>query len=132
METRPVGLIVDDNKINILFLKATLDAIGLPAETAASGPAAIAQCRTKRFDFVLLDYHMPDMDGAEVLRWMNENLVERPAVIVVTADHSRRAHDLFTTLGCNALLLKPVSVASLAEVLAPFFPAGFGQSRTAG
>jgi len=113
----PVALIVDDNDLNVALFQAMLNAFGWRADIAKSGMTAFARLSASPYAAVLLDYHMPGVKGDMVLEWMNENLEQRPPVIVVTADDSDAARERFAFLDCNAYLVKPVGVTDMRDTL---------------
>ena len=65
---QPTILVVDDSDLNCEVAHATLESMGCRVTIAKSGRAAIDACRQNPFDAILLDVHMPDMDGHEVAR----------------------------------------------------------------
>lgn len=117
--SHPKALIVDDNEVNVTVLRCALETLDVPFDIAMSGPEALERLQSGRYAVVLLDYHMPDMDGAEVLDWMNANLDERPAVIVVTADARNEIRLKFEALGCDGFVTKPISLSVLVPALSP-------------
>lgn len=116
MQRRPV-LIVDENPNARMRMERALDARGLKNIVhAANGNEAIAVLEKyeapglslPRPSLMLLDLHLPDRDGFEVLRWIRSRARwDSFPVIVFTASDApediRRAHQL----GCNAYVLKP-------------------------
>jgi CheY-like chemotaxis protein/HPt (histidine-containing phosphotransfer) domain-containing protein len=69
---QPSILVVDDSDLNCEVAHATLESMGCRVTIAKSGRAAIDACRHSRFDAILLDIHMPDMDGHEVARTLRD------------------------------------------------------------
>src|SRR5688572_7695426 len=69
-ETAPTArlLVVDDNAVSLRIATSTLRHAGFDVSDATSGAAALARFAGQRFDVVLLDLVMPDMDGFEVCR----------------------------------------------------------------
>ncbi len=59
-------LVVDDDKPMLMMIKETLQGCNLLIATAESGKAALAKAKTNQFDLILLDIHLPDMDGYKV------------------------------------------------------------------
>src|SRR5215470_12030933 len=53
---------------------------------AASGAAAIELCKKERFDAIILDVGLPDMDGREVCRVLRRNAVSAPVIMLTAAD----------------------------------------------
>jgi CheY-like chemotaxis protein len=69
-------LLVDDSKDNLTALAAVLEPLGERVVTARSGRDALARLLEDRFAVILLDVHMPDMDGFECRTWTGSR---RPA-----------------------------------------------------
>ena len=111
-------LIVHDNRSAIDVLYEMALTLGMRPSTAASGAAAIdavdhALEISKPYDFVLMDYAMPDMNGVECamkMRQAHGDLV--PAVIMVSAYNSN-----FSEVPVSAVLRKPVTVTELTNAL---------------
>lgn len=79
-------LIVDDNKLNLMAAKMTLDPL-YKVTAVSMGAQALQYLESNSCDLVLLDIDMPDMDGFEVLEKMKEmNLQQLPPVIFLTAN----------------------------------------------
>ncbi|WP_189702608.1 response regulator [Subsaximicrobium wynnwilliamsii] len=100
-------LIVDDNKINLLITKKTLERIpGCTCETASNGKEAISLVKQKDFDMVLMDINMPEMDGFEVtkhIRLFNPNI----PVLALTALNSGEVSAKAEACGMNQVITKP-------------------------
>jgi len=117
----PCVLVIEDNPADRAWLVRTLSAEGYAVETAATGEAAIARCRTRTFDAITLDVLLPDMSGWDVLRAMETGtLNDKTPVIAVTITTGERVGAGFPI---HCLLTKPVSafelLASLEHALAP-------------
>ncbi len=101
-------LVVDDTPEIQRYLRVILELDSHRVETAGSGPEAL-QClgRVHAPEVVLLDVQMPEMDGFETLRRMQE-LRPKPKVIMCSGeDDPSKVHQAFA-LGAHAYLLKPV------------------------
>ena len=113
-------LLVDDNKVNLLVLKAMLKGI-LPCETtmALDGAEALKELKApgaEPFDLVLTDLWMPTMDGEALVRAIRaDSSLASLRVAVVTADVELR--DKASSMGFDGILLKPVTVESLRRFL---------------
>ena len=122
MSTRPRILIVDDDPTVRLVLAHQLRMLGYQSDAVASGPEAIRCVRARRYALVLMDYHMPGMDGIEAaraIRAMNADArVAHPLrIVAVTADY---LVDLAVLVGSgmDQVLRKPVTFSDLQRTLA--------------
>ncbi|RDE09805.1 PleD family two-component system response regulator [Pelagibacterium lacus] len=111
-------LIVDDIPTNVKLLEARLLAEYFEVATAASGPEAIAICRSRDIDIVLLDVMMPGMDGFEVSQILKRDTATAhiPIVMITALDQpSDRVKGL--EAGADDFLTKPVDdIQLLARV----------------
>jgi CheY-like chemotaxis protein len=96
-------LIVDDDLTTRETLRTSLTAAGYVTEVRATGWEAIDAAIRTRPDVILLDYHLPDMDGLSCLRTLRRRLEEpnqRPPVALFTADWDVEQHsDVVQALG---------------------------------
>ena len=110
-------LLVDDSALNRALASHMLERLGCVVRTAASGAEAVALAR-RTFDAVVMDLHMPGMDGREAALAIHAN--EREAgkritpIVVLTADEPlAAAYELW----CDAYLTKPVTIEQLDAAL---------------
>lgn len=82
-------LIAEDEERISSFLERGLTASGFTTETAVTGDEALALARTGRFDLVILDLGLPNMDGFEVLRELRLEDEELPVVILTARENVR-------------------------------------------
>ncbi len=110
-------LIVDDNIINVEPLKRYLGRMGVEVRTAENGPQALQLVATRAPQVMFLDWHMPGMDGLEVIHRMKQEVWSRDVrIITLTAlvgDHVR-AEAL--SAGADAFLPKPARLAEAAAL----------------
>ncbi len=106
---RPKLLIVDDQAINIRALYEVF-AADYQVYMATSGVQALAVCRDKQPDLVLLDVVMPGMDGHEVCRRIKAEAGSRDTpVIFVTAQHDEAAETRALEIGAVDFISKPIN-----------------------
>lgn len=112
-------LIVDDEPTNRQVLEEALTAFGHATTSASDGAQALELLASGRFDAVLLDLHMPQMSGLDVLDRMRAGPGPNRQVpaVCVTADVLSRRPDDYLDLGFQAFLSKPVQIAKLAAVI---------------
>ncbi len=113
-------LVVDDTKTNYFVIKNLLSLFRISSDYAESGIQAIKKMEEKKYDLVLLDYMMPEMDGEETLKQMRsrvgENFSQIP-VIAVTANAAVGGRDAFQRLGFSDYISKPIELVQLKAVL---------------
>jgi signal transduction histidine kinase/ligand-binding sensor domain-containing protein/CheY-like chemotaxis protein len=111
-------LVIDDDEINREVAGRMLRVLGHDVETMASGMDALALIAMRRFDVVLLDLHMPDMDGFEIARRMGATVQGAPfRIFSMSADLSQEALDRCRALGMAGAITKPVRLESLRRTL---------------
>lgn len=106
---------VDDDPVNLRVVEEILTAFGHHAVKALSGPEALDQLSRQAFDVVLMDIHMPEMSGIEVLKRLRSSTGpgrETP-VIALTADILSREPSEYLALGFSGFVPKPVMVQGL-------------------
>ncbi|MEQ8403554.1 MAG: ATP-binding protein [Oceanicaulis sp.] len=109
-------LVVDDNPVSRTVLGEFLSTAGATYCEAGDGQAALAAIRSGEcFDAVLMDLHMPDLSGLDVLRALRSE--ERPPVIFITADVSTRTQSELAASEAFCTLKKPVDFSDLTEAL---------------
>jgi PAS domain S-box-containing protein len=127
---RPEGglsiLVAEDNEINALLARALLVKLGHHPMMAASGGAAIdswlaARAAGTPFDRVLMDLHMPGMDGLEATRRIRAIEAEeggaRTPIVALTANASSEDRDACLAAGMDGFLIKPLDRERLAAAL---------------
>ena len=111
-------LVVDDNSAAAQLLSEQLQELGFSVQTANSGLAAIEALKQAAYDFVMLDWLMPGMDGLETVRAIRgAHIRSAPFVLMVTA---HRRHELVkgaALLGIEHVLSKPVNSSLLVNTM---------------
>ncbi len=107
-------LLVDDEKGFVDVLTNRLGRRGIQAVKAYSGTEALQALREAKFDVMVLDLKMQDLDGIEVLKIVRKMAPELP-VIILTGHGSRTAAEDGMTLGAFDYLTKPCELNELME-----------------
>jgi signal transduction histidine kinase/DNA-binding NarL/FixJ family response regulator len=104
-------LVVDDNTINRQVVQLFLRLMDVEVSEAANGLIALELLRLEPFDIVLLDVHMPVMDGMETIRRIRASTAEwsRVPVIALTADAMSGDRERYCALGMDGYASKPIS-----------------------
>ena len=118
-------LIVDDNEINLMVGKKLLRDTKVQVDTAASGTECLRMTIQNRYDVILMDHFMPDMDGIEcmhTIRTQTGGLNQNTPVVILTANAGDESRALYRREGFDGYLLKPVSGKELEEELLRHLP----------
>lgn len=112
-------LLVDDNFANRKVARIFLRAFGALVVEAGNGVEAMKEIRTKDFDLVLLDVHMPVMDGREVIREIRCS--DQPwrdiPVIALTAHAMQGDEEKFLSLGMDGYIAKPIDQTEFNDTM---------------
>ena len=117
-------LIVDDNDLNLKVITNLLKETRMKMDTAVSGKECLEMLRRNgRYNCVLLDIMMPDMNGVETLHAMvDEGLKGDMPVIALTADATSGAAKTYQDEGFDEYLTKPISYEKCEATLINFLP----------
>ncbi len=116
-------LVVDDVDDLRALITQTVSATGARCETASNGAEAVACARAQDFDLILLDKHMPVLDGESAMRQLRASGYAG-AIVALSADVlEHEAGEGGSRRGFNARLAKPIDRGRLYAVLAKFLPA---------
>jgi signal transduction histidine kinase/ActR/RegA family two-component response regulator len=115
-------LVVDDNQMNRLVLEKFLKKWKVNASSVSSGKEALDCIYQKRFDLVLLDIQMPEMDGYAVAKRIRSEKSENQGVpiIAISADSISNAYDKILGVGMNDFVTKPFNPQQLQEKIYRF------------
>ncbi|MBG6201226.1 PAS domain S-box-containing protein [Labrenzia sp. EL_13] len=119
---RPLRLLVaEDNDINRLLSEAMLRKLGHIPVMVIDGEKAVEEASAETFDAILMDLHMPGLDGFDAITKIREDerANGRPPVpvIIVTADVMQDARDRAIEMGAAGYLTKPLSVEAITDTL---------------
>jgi len=114
-------LVVDDNSVNRKILARQLELAGTSADMAAGGEEALALWRSRRYDLMLADLQMPDMDGFELARRIREGEASTGAtrlpILAVTASTLEAEEERSRAAGMDGFVTKPVGIEQLKATL---------------
>jgi two-component system, NtrC family, response regulator len=105
-------LIVDDEESILVVLTRFLTQPGLSVDATRSGPTALGWARSKRYDILILDMKMPEMDGLTMLREI-KRIDPSVSVIIMTAFGTVKSAVDAMKLGADEYLLKPLQLEAL-------------------
>jgi len=112
-------LVVEDNLVNQRVAQALLQRLGASVLLAGNGVEAVAQCREREFDVVLMDCHMPEMDGFTATMEIRklDGAIRRVPIVALTAGVSGEERRKAMLSGMDGFLTKPVNRDELAAIL---------------
>jgi CheY-like chemotaxis protein len=115
-------LVAEDNPVNQKVAQAMLKKMELSADVVANGRRAVDALATNAYDLVLMDCHMPDMDGFEATRIIRQEgskaLNPEVPIIAMTAATMQSDRKRCIQAGMNDFIAKPVQQKELAKMLA--------------
>ena len=117
-------LIVEDNSVNRLYLERTLKKWGYQFDSSENGKEALLQLQRERYDLILMDIRMPEMDGYETtirLRSNKTNPNSNIPIIALTASALKDEKDKALAAGMDHHLTKPFTREQLEQAIIRFF-----------
>lgn len=111
-------LIVDDNESNLMVAEKLLQDTKVQVDTAASGKACLELTLQCRYEVILMDHLMPEMDGVACLHALRSQiggLNQTTPVIALTANAGEEYRALYRKEGFSGYLMKPISGKQLEE-----------------
>jgi CheY-like chemotaxis protein len=112
-------LVAEDNPVNRKFVGILLDRMHCKSTFCENGQLALELVQQEKFDMILMDLHMPVMDGlaaTRAIRALNSPVKNIP-IIALTADAMNNAQEEALAAGVNFFVTKPVHMARLQEAI---------------
>lgn len=116
-------LIVEDDPKTIIFLRDLLGSVGYTTIEAGEGKQAVAMAQELTPDLILMDIHLPVMDGlAATRRLKGDSATGHIPIIALTAAVMKEDEQKVYDAGCDSYLTKPVSIKPLLDKIAEYLP----------
>ncbi len=119
-------LVVDDNAMNIAVVEGLLKATQIKVDKATGGLEALEMCENVKYDLILMDHMMPNVDGIETLHRLKEQTegpnIDTP-VVVLTANAVSGAKEMYEAEGFIDYMSKPIQGKPLEEKIKQYLPA---------
>jgi CheY-like chemotaxis protein len=111
-------LLVEDDISNAKFMKRLLERLGHIVDTAENGVIAVNKVMEKKFDMILMDIQLPEMDGIEATDVIkNKLMIKDIPIIAITAYARDEDKQKIISEGLDAYVSKPISIKKLKEVI---------------
>lgn len=110
-------LVVEDVKLNQLLMKTLLEDGGYAMDIAANGKLAIERMRHQKYDIVLMDLQMPEMNGFEATEYIRKHFDKEIPIIALTADVTTTDVEKCKAVGMNDYISKPIDEKLLYKKL---------------
>ena len=101
-------LVVEDIALNQLLMKTLLDDFGFEHDIAENGKIAIEKLQNSSYDIILMDLHMPEMNGFEATEFIRNKMNSHIPIIALTADVTTADLNKCTAVGMNDYISKPL------------------------
>jgi len=121
-------LVAEDNPLNQLVARSILEEFGITVMIAENGIEALEQWRQQHFDMILMDMHMPEMDGLEATRHIRTEEAETGSpsipIVALTANNQKEDIDSCLDAGMNNFIGKPFKDEQLINLLIEYLATG--------
>jgi len=119
-------LLAEDNEVNTLLATTLLEGAGYTVDCVVNGVAAVAAVESTRYDLVLMDVQMPEMNGLEAsaaIRKLGGAAAAVP-IVAMTANAMRSDQDVCLAAGMNDFIAKPIDVDGFLALVAQYVRPG--------
>tara|TARA_B100000614_G_C14491367_1_gene470828 strand:- start:227 stop:1123 length:897 start_codon:yes stop_codon:yes gene_type:complete len=115
----PHVLIVEDNKINQLTILKMMQRFGVVVHTADDGLNGIAACQKQKFDLILMDLSMPNMDGFDTTREIvtSSSMNKNTPIVAVTANVAKDIKSRCLRVGMTEFVSKPLRLGRVEQLV---------------
>ncbi len=117
-------LVAEDNRVNQIVIQKLLNKMGYTSDLAANGLEVLQMVKIKKYDVILMDCQMPEMDGFEATEKINSLFgpEDRPVIYALTAGVMEPERARCLAVGMKKVLLKPIAPENLREALMECHP----------
>jgi Amt family ammonium transporter len=120
-QTHSQVLIVEDNHVNRIVAQKMLSELGIQSDFAVNGSEGVEKARQGDYQLILMDGHMPIMDGLtatrQIRQWETQQSSERTPIVALTANVVRGIRQECLDAGMDDYLCKPITLISIRRVV---------------
>ena len=113
-------LLAEDDELNRKVILAMLKHLGYRADTALNGIEVLLALKRKRYDLILMNVGLPEMDGMEVTRQIRRFFQNDPKIIAVTAYAIPGMKEKCLEAGMDDFIIKPIRIDELDAAMRNF------------
>jgi len=111
-------LLAEDNAVNQKLALRVLEQMGYRADVASNGLEAVESVARQTYDAILMDVHMPELDGLDATRQIRKlDTIRQPSIIAMTANAMQGDREMCIAAGMDDYIAKPVRVEELVNAL---------------
>jgi len=112
-------LLAEDNLVNQKVALRILERLGYRADVASNGLEAVQAVHRQQYDVILMDVHMPEMNGLDAARHIGSELpvAEQPQIIAMTAAVLQEDREKCLAAGMKRFVSKPIRIDELTDIL---------------
>lgn len=110
-------LVAEDNVLNQKIVSHTLIKNGATVTIAINGTEVIKEMSNRKFDLILMDLYMPEMDGFEATEYIRDTLKNPVPIIALSASNFEEEMKKCINTGMNACIVKPFDIVKLQNTL---------------
>ncbi len=110
-------LVAEDNPVNQKLSTRVLSKLGYEADVASNGKEAVEAFINMKYDLILMDVQMPEMDGLEATRKIRTLSEKQPLIIAMTANAMQGDREMCLKAGMDDYISKPVNLDELVRIL---------------
>jgi signal transduction histidine kinase/FixJ family two-component response regulator len=115
------ALVAEDSRTNQVLAKLLLEKMGFDVTIAQDGNEAVQKALSQRFDLILMDMQMPNMNGLEATKALRSKSVTTP-IVALTAYAMKGDEKKCLAAGCDDYLAKPINHEQLLKTIAKYVP----------
>lgn len=117
-------LVVDDNAINLKFMKEILKVLNIESISAQSGKEALEKFENEKLDMIFMDENMPGMQGTEAIKHIRKiekkKKLNAAAIIGLTGDADKKTKGELLNAGANDVLTKPIQLKEITSAIGKY------------
>lgn len=125
-------LLAEDNETNVFLIQLMLKKVGLICDVVSNGLQAVEATKLKDYDLILMDCHMPGMDGYEASQMIRaiHGSEGKPIIVALTANAMPEDRIKCLDSGMNEHMTKPISIEKLYQMLSRYIGSNAPETKS--